>query len=81
MTMQSRLRRQPTPSCPFVFFVRFYCLYLGFWSFEFVSDFEFRISNFLVAASPRQGLCAQAFYPAWKKLSHPSCQALAAKKV
>ena len=38
----------------FVFFVRFYCLYSGFWSFEFVSDFEFRISNFLAAAPPRQ---------------------------
>jgi len=41
----------------FAFFARFYWLYFVFWSFEFVSDFEFRISNFLAAALPRQVVC------------------------
>ena len=31
----------------------------GFWSFEFVSDFEFRVSD-LVAALPRCALCASS---------------------
>jgi hypothetical protein len=43
------------------FFARFYWLYLGFWSFEFVSDFEIRISNFLAAALPRQVFCGHVW--------------------